>query len=99
MALSFDGVQPVKFGGKECTPKIDTETKMRLADIKKYDSEADRVLAAAFPNDEEYVYKFLKEKMTLLDKETLHGYLIGGDTMVETIKNEIHNTIKEASKK
>lgn len=98
MALNFDGVQPVTFGGRECTPKIDTETKMRLAEIRKYNGESDKVLAAAFPDDEEYVYKFLKDKMTLLDKETLHGYLIGGDTLVETIKNEIQSTIKEAKK-
>lgn len=94
MALSFNGVEPVSFGGKECTPKINTELKMRLSEIKEYDSAADIVLASVFPDDEAYVLKFLQEKMTTLDKQILHAYLIGGDTMVSKLMGSIDDTLK-----
>lgn len=96
MALSFNGLEPVTFGGKECTPKINTEVKLRLSQIKEYDANADEVLAAAFPDDEEYVLKFLKSKMTTFDKQTLHVYLIGGEIMVKKILDQVGETMKEA---
>lgn len=96
MALSFNGIEPVTFGGKECTPKINTELKMRLSQIKDYNAEADEVLASAFPDDEKYVLEFLQEKMTTFDKQTLHVYLVGGETMVSKVLAQIDETMKGA---
>lgn len=89
--LNLNTLEPVNFGGRECTPDINTETKMRLSEIKKYDESAFGVLAAAFPNDEEYVRDFLS-KMTTIDVEILHAYLVGGQTMVESIREQMSNT-------
>lgn len=94
MALSFNGLEPVAFGGKDCTPKIDAELKLRLSQIKKYDESVDEVLASAFPDDEAYVASFLKDKMTFIDKEILHAYLLGGETMVSTIMNQMEGALK-----
>lgn len=96
MALSFNGLEPVNFGGRDCTPKINAELKLRLAQLKEYNDNADEILAEAFPDDENYVLKFLREKMTTLDKQTLHVYLIGGETMVAKILNQIDETLKGA---
>lgn len=96
MALSFNGLEPVSFGGKECTPKINTETKLRLSQIKEYNIETDEILASAFPNDEDYVLKFLKEKMTTFDKQTLHVYLVGGETMLGKVLEQVSDTMKGA---
>lgn len=96
MALSFNGLEPVSFGGKECTPKINTETKLRLSQIKEYNTETDEILASAFPDDEDYVLKFLKEKMTTFDKQTLHVYLVGGEIMVGKVLEQVSETMKGA---
>ena len=95
MALSFSGIQPVEFGGKDCTPKLDTELKMRLAQIKTYTEADDDVLASAFPDDEAYVRAFLKDEMTVLEKQTLHAYLLGGMTAVDTLMDGIKDTFRK----
>lgn len=99
MALSFNGLEPVAFGGKDCTPKVNTELQMRLANIKKYDAEAEEILAEAFPDDESYVKKFLHEKMTPLDLQILHAYLIGGEETVRMIRNGVEGKMFEGSDK
>jgi hypothetical protein len=96
MALSIDGLEPVSLGGKPCVPKIDAEMKLRLTQIKSYDESADETLAMAFPNDEKYVADFIKNKMTVIDKEILHAYLLGGDTMVSTVMNKIEGVMQDA---
>lgn len=96
MALSFNGLEPVEFGGKDCTPKLDTEIKLRLSQIKDYNESADEVLASAFPKDEAYVKEFLKDKMTVFDKQTLHAYLLGGETMVKSLLNKIEGVVDGA---
>lgn len=95
MALSFSGLQPVEFGGKDCTPKIDTELKLRLSQIKAYNEADDDVLASVFPDDEAYVKDFLKNKMTVLEKQTLHAYLLGGMTAVNTLMDGIKDSLRK----
>lgn len=80
--LNLSAIEAVNFGGRECMPKIDAETKLRLSQIKKYDENDLKLLASAFPEDEKYVLEFLG-RMATIDIETLHAYLIGGPTMVE----------------
>lgn len=80
MTLSFNGLQPVDFGGRNCEPKINAELQLRLGNIRNFNEEADDVLASAFPNDYDYVRDFLRNRMTTIEKETLQVYLIGGDT-------------------
>lgn len=87
--LSFEGYQPVAFGGRECTPKINQELRLRLArlqfntqaDIDK----ADEILAECFPNDEEYVKKFM-DNLAPFDKQQLQAYLVGGASGMRLIK-------------
>lgn len=95
MALSFNGLEPVTFGEKECVPKITAEIELKLAQIKRYNKEADEILASAFPDDEIYVQSFLS-KMPMLDKQVLHAYLVGGQTLVNTTLEQVHGAIKNA---
>lgn len=95
MALSFNGLEPVRFGGRDCTPRITTEIKLRLEQIKAYDDNADDVLASAFPDDENYVRDFLKNKMTAMDKERLHAYLYGGETLLNTLLDGVKEVMKK----
>mgnify|MGYP006988837637 CR=1 FL=1 len=87
--------EPVNFGGRECTPKIDAETNMRLSQINKYDEAAIRTLAAAFPEDEEFVRDFLHQ-MSIMEIQELHAYLVGGAKMVEFIREKIKDTLTKA---
>ena len=81
MALSFNGLRPVGFGGRECMPvKPDAELQLRLQNIKDFNDEADDILASAFPNDYDYVRDFLRNKMTMMEKQELQIYLLGGET-------------------
>lgn len=96
MALSIDGLEPVSLGGKPCVPKIDAEMKLRLTQIKSYDEAADETLSMAFPNDEKYVLDFIKSKMTVIDKEILHAYLLGGDSMVTAVMDKIKGVMENA---
>ena len=95
MALSIGGLEPVEFGGVSCTPKLNTETKMRLSQIRDYDESADEVLASAFPKDESYVKEFLTTRMTTLDKQTLHAYLMGGDLMIKQMIKKIEGAVDD----
>lgn len=95
MALSFNGLEPVAFGGKECTPKINTELKLRLSQIKEYNDSADEILASAFPDDESYVLDFLRNRMVVLEKQTLHLYLMGGEKMVEKIWEQLDGVMNK----
>jgi len=93
--LKFNGIEPVVFGLRECTPEINAEMKLRLSQIKNYDEKDCKVLAEAFPNDEQYVRNFLK-KMSKIDIQTLHAYLIGGQKMVETVLKSVERQIDKA---
>lgn len=95
--LSLNALEPVDFGGRECMPKVDAETKLRLSQIKDYNSKSIDVLAMAFPDDEEYVKEFLAE-MTTIDIQLLHAYLLGGPTMVEAIRQQLGNAMSNAIK-
>ena len=94
MALTLHGIEPVEIKGKACVPKIDAETKLRLAEIKTYDKAADLVLASAFPDDEAYVREFL-ETAPVIEKEILHAYLVGGEQAVSSIMNGFNDNMKE----
>lgn len=87
--------EPVNFGGKECIPEINTETNMRLSQIKNYDESAIAVLASAFPSDEEYVKDFLKQ-MSTLEIQELHAYLVGGPKMVEFVRKKVESALEAA---
>lgn len=93
--LNLQAIEPVNFGGKECTPKIDAETKLRLSQIKEYNEKDCKVLASAFPDDEDYVLEFLG-KMATIDIQTLHAYLIGGPTMVESMLKSVDRELENA---
>lgn len=95
--LSLNTLEAVDFGGRGCTPKLDAETKMRLSQIKKYDAKAVETLATAFPDDEEYVRSFLSS-MTAIDIQILHAYLLGGPTMVDSIRSQLGNAVEMAVK-
>lgn len=95
MALSFNGLEPITFGNKECVPKVTAEIELKLSQVKKYDQETDEILASAFPDDESYVKGFL-DNMTMVDKQILHAYLIGGDTLVTTTMEQIKGALKNA---
>lgn len=95
--LSLNTLEAVDFGGKECMPQLDAETKLRLSQIKNYDNKAIESLASAFPDDEDYVRSFL-HNMTRIDIQLLHAYLLGGATMVESIRGQISNVMQSAVK-
>lgn len=99
--LSFDGIQPVRFGGRDCAPSTDAELCLRIQSLK-FDTDADQahaneILAKAFPEDEDYVHKFLDKQMTTFEKRQLQAYLIAGPGGTRAIDNAIAEAMKGAT--
>lgn len=99
--LSFDGIQPVRFGGRDCNPSTDAELRLRIQSLK-FDTDADQahaneILAKAFPEDEDYVHKFLDKQMTTFEKRQLQAYLIAGPGGTRVINNAIAEAMKGAT--
>ena len=102
--LSFDGIQPVTFGGRDCTPSLDAELRLRIRNLKfdtgADEAQADEILAQAFPKDEGYVKEFLANQMTPFEKQQLQAYLIagaGGIRMLDQTMANIMATIQAKS--
>lgn len=80
--LHFNGLEPVDFKGTLYEPKLDAEKKLRLSTIKfnteENIKEADKILASCF--DEEEAGDFIKNKLSVQDKQVLATYLSGGET-------------------
>lgn len=98
--LKFDGIQPVEFGGRDCAPKVNTEQRLRLQNLEfatEADSEkADKLLAECFPDDEDYVARFLNEQMTPFEKQQLRAYLVAGARGVRVIDESVANAVNKA---
>mgnify|MGYP006908796181 CR=1 FL=1 len=99
--LSFDGIQPVRFGGRDCTPSVDAELRLRIQSLKfgtdADEAHADETLAKAFPEDEEYIREFLGNQMTPFEKQQLQAYLLAGAAGIRMINNTITEAIKGAT--
>lgn len=93
--LSFDGLQPVGFGGRECKPRIDAELRLRIQNIKQGADEAqiNNLLAKAFPEDEDYVREFLDKQMTPFEKQQLQAYLIAGAGGIRMLDQTLANML------
>lgn len=80
--LHFNGLEPIEFKGHMCEPKLDTEKKLRLNNIKfdtvEQTREADEILASCF--DDEFAKSFIREKLSIDDKLVLKTYLVSGET-------------------
>lgn len=91
MALSFETIQPIKLDGKQCTPVVDAEARLRLAALKGTTSEDDikkaaEVIASCFPNEQEYV----AEKalgLSPMDLATLRTYLLNGYSGIKAMED------------
>lgn len=99
--LSFDGIQPVRFGGRDCTPSTDAELRLRIQALE-FDTDAEQaraneILAKAFPEDEEYVKEFLEKQMTTFEKRQLQAYLIAGSGGIRVIDKSIAEAMRGAT--
>ena len=96
--LSFDGIQPVRFGGRDCTPSVDAELRLRVQNLEfgtdADEARANEILAKAFPQDEEYVKEFLEKQMTPFEKQQLQAYLIAGPGGIRVLDRSITDAIK-----
>lgn len=82
MAFKIAGIEPVELGDKQCKPRLDADKRLRLAEIK-FSTQAEKrkaiqVIAACFPEDEEFVTEFLTEEAGDQDLQLLALYLRGG---------------------
>lgn len=95
--LHFNGLEPIDFKGKLCEPKLDTEKKLRLANIKfeteEQVREADDVLASCF--DEDYAKNFIRDKLSVDDKVVLRTYLVNGETGLNRLSNVTEGAIEK----
>ena len=95
--LHFNGLEPIDFKGKFCEPKLDTEKKLRLANIKfeteEQVREANDVLASCF--DDDYAKNFIREKLSVDDKIVLRTYLVNGETGLNRLSKATDGAIEK----
>ena len=95
--LHFNGLEPIDFKGKLYEPKIDAEKRLRLSDIKFNTEEeridADSVLASCF--EEEEAKNFIRDKLSIQDKQVLATYLAGGETGLNRLSEITNGTIEK----
>lgn len=95
--LHFQGLEPIDFKGKLYEPKIDAEKRLRLSDIKFNTEEeridADSVLASCF--EEEEAKNFIRDKLSIQDKQVLATYLAGGETGLNRLSEITNGTIEK----
>lgn len=98
--LNFSGLQPVTFKGKECQPKLDAETRLRVQTLKTEKSgdlkHAAEVLCEAFPDDKEYVRDFIENEMSVYEVSELQVYLAHGAKAAKEISDSIKEAMKES---
>ena len=95
--LHFNGLEPIDFKGHLCTPVIDAEKKLRLANTS-YETaekarEADEVLCSCFEDD--YAKTFIREKLSNDDKIVLKTYLTGGETGINRLSRATDGAIEK----
>lgn len=108
--LKFSGIQPVEFDGRSCSPKLDTGKRLRLSRVK-FDTEANiteanKILASCFPDDEEFVRDFLENKMLPNDKRILLAYLVDGEKAIAMLdattdkmaENAVNQLVEQAKR-
>lgn len=104
MPLTFNSIQPVRFGDFTATPKLNQSTRLRIQNLKANTLSDDVIdqLSAPFGADSERVAEFIKNNMSMLDVQRLQAYLAGGESMLdsvdEAIKGGMHDAIKGAGK-
>lgn len=95
--LHFNGLEPIDFKGQLCEPKIDAEKKLRLSSIKfeteEQIKEADNILASCF--DEEYAKDFIREKLSVDDKQVLATYLRSGETGINRLSKATDGLVEK----
>lgn len=99
MAFNVKTKRTVNFDDKEFTPEIDTETRMRLGEVK-FDTEANlqeayEVIAGCFPKNKKEILSYLP-KITLFEVQELRAYLLGGEKAVQVIDDELARSIRVA---
>lgn len=95
--LHFNGLEPIDFKGKLCEPKMDTEKKLRLSQVKfeteEQIREADEILSSCF--DDDYAKTFIREKLSVDDKVVLKTYLCNGETGLNRLSTVTEGAIEK----
>lgn len=100
MTLKFAGIEPVEFGTRSCTPRIDADKRLRLATLKfgtqAEITRANAVIASCFPDDEEFVADFLENQIGETDRQVLALYLRGGQAALDAYQKAMDEMMTEA---
>lgn len=96
--LSFNGIEPVEFGGVKYSPKpIDAERRLRLSEVsfetEEKSSRSDDILCEAF--EDEAAKTFIREKLSPDDKTILAVYLAQGETGLNRLNDATNQAIEK----
>lgn len=101
MALHFERQEAVEFGDLKAIPKINTELRMRLTQLKINQSnmaEGLDLLADCFPENRQQVREFLGD-MFIVDIYKLQAYLIGGKSVLDNFESTFAELMKNTAVK
>ena len=97
MAFTTKTKQSVEIDGVSYIPEITTELRMRLGNInfdtEENTQEAYSVISECFPGKQSKI-KSLLPKIPVLDLQFMRAYLLGGETAVKVVEQELARAMR-----
>lgn len=96
--LSFQALEPVQFGGKDCKINLNQEIKLRIQvlDVAKEDiNRCAEIISEAFPDEREYVKEFITANLGAYDLAELQVYLTQGAKAVKDIRDAMREGLSK----
>jgi len=98
MALSFSALEAVKFGELVALPTVTAESRLRIqsANFKTAEGREKLInaMAACFKDHVAEVADFMTTQMSNYELSLLQAYLVGGDLMLNDVRNSVLNAMQ-----
>jgi len=102
MALSFNGLEAVKFGEIVALPTMTAEARLRIqsGNLKSAEGRGKLIKAMAdcFGDDSAKIADFMTKSMSDYELSLLRAYLVGGETMLDDVRGTIAKAMENGVK-
>lgn len=101
MALSFSGLEAVKFGEIVATPTVTAETRLRIQSGNFKSAEGRekliKVMSGCFGDQADAIADFMDKQMSTYELSLLQAYLAGGETMLNDVRGTIVKAMQDGA--
>lgn len=101
MALSFSGLEAVKFGEIVATPTVTAEARLRIQSGNSKSAENRekliKAMADCFGEQSEAVQDFMTHQMSGYELSLLQAYLVGGEKMLDQVEGTVAKAMEKGA--